>query len=472
MKHQPSGIRAPRIFAAAGIALTLVLLGSRLSVASPPPDVAYQGQLLDTNGAPVTGTVALQIRVYDSPVPFPNEPALYVEDHPSVTVENGIFSVRVGTGNVVTGQFGPALFDEMNRFLQVHVNGERLLPRQVISSVPYAFHAENAAKLEGKTFSDIVAAIPAGPPGPQGPPGSQGPKGDTGPAGPQGNDGPIGPIGPPGLQGPPGPIGPPGLNGLDGAVGPQGPPGPQGPVGSDASVTISAVIAATRACVRCQLQGADFTGQQLSGVVLESADLSHAVFKNATLHGASLKGANLSGTSFESAVMIDASVSFATTSSTTSFRSADLRGVTSFGEANSIFWPIDFENANLSGVAIAIRTSSAGGLMNLRATNMVGSTLLVWDVLAPGQEIDLTGADLTGGTIAVISAPGITDGSLIWAGTDLTNATVAGKLTGIQGSPANAELTKPVSVGTTCPDGVVVSQSAPLGIACAGHFLP
>lgn len=230
MKHQPSGIRAPRIFAAAGIALTLVLLGSRLSVASPPPDVAYQGQLLDTNGAPVTGTVALQIRVYDSPVPLPNEPALYVEDHPSVTVENGIFSVRVGTGNVVTGQFGPALFDEMNRFLQVHVNGERLLPRQVISSVPYAFHAENAAKLEGKTFSDIVAAIPAGPPGPQGPPGQQGPKGDTGPAGPQGNDGAPGPAGP---DGPQGPVGPPGLNGLDGATGSQGPPGPQGVPGSE-----------------------------------------------------------------------------------------------------------------------------------------------------------------------------------------------------------------------------------------------
>ena len=36
----------------------------------------------------------------------------------------------------------------MNRYLELHVNGEQLLPRQPIGSAPYAFQTENSAQLD------------------------------------------------------------------------------------------------------------------------------------------------------------------------------------------------------------------------------------------------------------------------------------------------------------------------------------
>jgi hypothetical protein len=222
------------------------LLAASLALASlpaasePPPDMSYQGQLLDAQGVPKTGTVNIQIRIYEMMAPVAGETALFTEDHENVALDNGIFSIRIGTGMPVSGVFGPELFNATNRYLQVHINGERLSPRQPIGSVPYAFHSSSALdseKLGGKTFDDIVAALP---PGPQGPKGDIGPTGPKGAQGEPGDAGPIGFTGPPGQQGDVGPIGPmgdqgpQGEQGQTGETGPKGDPGAQGPRGKAA----------------------------------------------------------------------------------------------------------------------------------------------------------------------------------------------------------------------------------------------
>lgn len=186
----------------------LMTVVAMVASADPPPDVTYQGQLLDPSGVPRLGPVNLQVRVYAGPVPATGETALYTEDHDAVPLDGGVFSLRLGAGAPVSGVFDANLFSGMNRYLQLHVNGERLLPRQPISSVPYALQAQNARTLEGKTFADVIAALPTGPTGPAGPPG------------------------PPGAPGVPGASGPAGSIGLDGAPGPAGPQGPTGPTGA------------------------------------------------------------------------------------------------------------------------------------------------------------------------------------------------------------------------------------------------
>lgn len=172
-----------------------------------PPDLGYQGRILDADGAPVPGPVNIQVRVFASPAPMAGESPLYVEDHVGVALVDGTFHILIGQGSPLVGSFDPSLFEGPNRYLEIALNGERLEPRQPVSAVPYAFQAANAGQLQGLTFSDIVDAIPEGPPGPQGPEGPPGPQGPEGPAGPAGPQGPEGPAGPQGPEGPPGPAG-------------------------------------------------------------------------------------------------------------------------------------------------------------------------------------------------------------------------------------------------------------------------
>ena len=127
-------------------ALILALLGICLRTgtasAQVPHDMAYQGHLTDSVGAPLTGPVDLQIRIFDV---IASGAALYIEDHTSVAVDDsGAFNIRLGTGSTLTGTFNTALFAGVNRYLEVVVDGERLEPRLAMGSVPYAMQAESA----------------------------------------------------------------------------------------------------------------------------------------------------------------------------------------------------------------------------------------------------------------------------------------------------------------------------------------
>jgi hypothetical protein len=82
--------------------------------------------------------------------------ALYTEDHVGVVLDdNGVFTVRVGTGSLKVGAFDRELFSSgVNRYLQVVVDDEILTPRQPLSSVPYALAAEYALVAEDVLIGD------------------------------------------------------------------------------------------------------------------------------------------------------------------------------------------------------------------------------------------------------------------------------------------------------------------------------
>jgi hypothetical protein len=92
-----------------------LVLASLPAASEPPPDVAYQGQLLDAQGVPKTGTVNITIGIYEAMAPLPGESALYIETHENVALDNGIFSMRIGTGTPLSGVFGPELYNATNR---------------------------------------------------------------------------------------------------------------------------------------------------------------------------------------------------------------------------------------------------------------------------------------------------------------------------------------------------------------------
>lgn len=168
------------------------------------PDFTYQGRL-QQNGQPANGTFDLRFDLFDAATDGNAVGQSILE--PQFPVVDGLFTVSLAF---------PGAFSGEQRWLEVHVNGQALIPRQPVSTTPVAQFA-----LDGNV-------------GPPGPAGAEGPRGPAGPAGSDGAEGPQGPQGsdgPPGSTGADGVAGPPGAAGADGAQGPQGPQGPQGLVG-------------------------------------------------------------------------------------------------------------------------------------------------------------------------------------------------------------------------------------------------
>ena len=106
--------------------------------------------------------------------------SLYSEEHLSTTNANGLFSIEIGDGTVLNGNFSAIDWSTGSIFLQSEIDPTggtnfTISSTQRLLSVPYALYAANSG-------SSI--------PGPQGP---SGPQGATGPAGPQGVTGAQGP---------------------------------------------------------------------------------------------------------------------------------------------------------------------------------------------------------------------------------------------------------------------------------------
>jgi hypothetical protein len=117
---------------------------------APPPDVTYQGLLLDSVGDPVPGPVNIEVGVWDQPT---GGTRLYGETHSGVVLVDGVFNLLLGTGSAQVGIFDADLFAAQNRYLEVVVNGEMLQPRQPFSSVAYALQSEES---EAATFADTA----------------------------------------------------------------------------------------------------------------------------------------------------------------------------------------------------------------------------------------------------------------------------------------------------------------------------
>lgn len=189
-----------------------------------PQQLSYTGYLVE-NGSPVNATVAVVFDIYGGAT---GGVSLWNEDHAGVAVANGVFSAALGgsttlDGTILTG----------SRWLQVSINGQAMLPRVALRSVPFAISADNAVghitpksvsvagieviDKDGKWVGEGLSGT-----------GVKGDKGDTGDTGPAG---PAGPKGDTGATGATGPQGYSGNTGAAGATGPKGDPGDPGAKG-------------------------------------------------------------------------------------------------------------------------------------------------------------------------------------------------------------------------------------------------
>jgi hypothetical protein len=114
------------------IALALTICGVVAAQSQVPNLLNYQGRLMNASGQPLDGTFNVKMLIYDSPS---GGNMLWSEDHFSVQVTGGLFSVLLGSVNT----FPPDFFANTSIYLTVSVNGDpEMSPRQQIVSAAYA----------------------------------------------------------------------------------------------------------------------------------------------------------------------------------------------------------------------------------------------------------------------------------------------------------------------------------------------
>ena len=205
-------------------ALVAAAMITATTFAQAPSKMSYQAVVRDAADVLVTNqAVGMQVSILQGS--FTGTP-VYVETHSPSTNINGLVSIEIGSGTVVSGIFNNIDWGNGPFFIKTETDptggtSYTITGTSQLLSVPYALRANIA--------DSVVGGVGAtGPQGPIGLTGPQGLKGDTGAVGPQG---PTGSTGPQGLKGDTGVAGPQGIQGLTGAVGPQGAIGLIGPQG-------------------------------------------------------------------------------------------------------------------------------------------------------------------------------------------------------------------------------------------------
>ena len=233
--------------------------------AQSPLKLSYQAVMRDaSNELLVNRSVKVKVSILKGSA---GGTLVYAETHTVTTNANGLVTLQIGGGNVLSGSMGSINWALGPYFVKTDTdpNGGSnysITASSELLSVPYALYSAN-----GGTPGPQGPAGPTGPTGPAGPTGATGAVGPTGPTGDQGPIGPAGPVGPKGdkgdqgvkgdvgdvgdegpkgdtgekgdkgdkgdkgLKGDTGAKGDKGDQGIQGLTGPQGPAGPQGPPG-------------------------------------------------------------------------------------------------------------------------------------------------------------------------------------------------------------------------------------------------
>ncbi len=108
-------------------------------LAQVPREMNYQGYLTDANKNPITGNLKLTFTIYDAQS---GGNTLWIEEHPTEPVAQGIFRVQLGSIVPLDLPF------DAPYWLSIKVeNDPELTPRIALSSVPYSLRAEKADSL-------------------------------------------------------------------------------------------------------------------------------------------------------------------------------------------------------------------------------------------------------------------------------------------------------------------------------------
>lgn len=143
-----NGILVRPFAALLGALVTALGLFAATAVAQVPATMNYQGRLLQNTEeqTPIDSTVDIVFSIWTGPASDASANQLWSENWNDVALSNGIFSVLLGSNG---SALVPAHFQANPMlYLQLVVDGETLLPRQQLGSVPFAMVDEPGNELQ------------------------------------------------------------------------------------------------------------------------------------------------------------------------------------------------------------------------------------------------------------------------------------------------------------------------------------
>ncbi len=145
--------------------LTVLILTINL-VAQSPEKISYQAVIRDGSDILATNaSIGMQISIIQNSI---NGTAVYIERHFPTTNVNGLVSIEIGTGTIVSGEFTTIDWGSDNYFIKTEtdLNGGAnytITGTSQLLSVPYALHAKTAENISGTidetdpVFSESIA---------------------------------------------------------------------------------------------------------------------------------------------------------------------------------------------------------------------------------------------------------------------------------------------------------------------------
>ena len=239
------------------IVSVFICLFSLNALAQAPEKMSYQAVVRDNaNALVVDKVVGMRISILRGSV---SGTAAYVETLSPRSNINGLVTLEIGAGTVVSGSFAGLNWSTGPYFIQTEIDPSggsnySILGVSQLVSVPYALYAKTSGSSTPGPAGPAGAIGATGPQGPagvdgaagtNGPAGASGPQGATGPQGAKGDTGATGPIGTTGATGNAGATGATGAAGPQGATGPQGAKGDTGATGAAGPQGIQGVAGAT-----------------------------------------------------------------------------------------------------------------------------------------------------------------------------------------------------------------------------------
>jgi len=145
--------------------LTLIILLFVITLnafAQSPEKMSYQAIIRDRDNSLVANSkISLKIIIHQGTV---TGTAVYQETHSIQTNNNGLASVEIGTGIIVTGAFSKIAWEHGPYFIETQVDITGGINYNIISisqllSVPYALHAKTAEKIVGANGTNPYKAL-------------------------------------------------------------------------------------------------------------------------------------------------------------------------------------------------------------------------------------------------------------------------------------------------------------------------